>query len=141
MRSRRCRDWIGSLPTVKSIGLRRRNARLGHELTLKKGSDVSFVVFFFQAEDGIRDLIVTGVQTCALPILSIASPSRTILLRGFVCSHDGRFASAWLAVSLVLRSFLPGRRRASRSRSLTSWCCSPGAFTRATGSITRRAWW
>src|SRR5256712_10953649 len=27
--------------------------------------------FFFQAEDGIRDLIVTGVQTCALPILFI----------------------------------------------------------------------
>src|SRR5688572_16814811 len=24
--------------------------------------------FFFQAEDGIRDLTVTGVQTCALPI-------------------------------------------------------------------------
>src|SRR2546430_6640514 len=32
---------------------------------------VSFVLlffFFFQAEDGIRDLTVTGVQTCALPI-------------------------------------------------------------------------
>src|SRR5206468_7203394 len=27
-----------------------------------------YVVFFFQAEDGIRYLIVTGVQTCALPI-------------------------------------------------------------------------
>src|SRR5690606_40270620 len=27
--------------------------------------------FFFQAEDGIRDFHVTGVQTCALPILSI----------------------------------------------------------------------
>src|SRR2546430_8786413 len=26
------------------------------------------VYFFFQAEDGIRDLTVTGVQTCALPI-------------------------------------------------------------------------
>src|SRR2546430_5989855 len=26
------------------------------------------VFFFFQAEDGIRDLTVTGVQTCALPI-------------------------------------------------------------------------
>src|SRR5256886_12628193 len=26
------------------------------------------LVFFFQAEDGIRDLTVTGVQTCALPI-------------------------------------------------------------------------
>src|SRR2546430_6611040 len=28
----------------------------------------SFLFFFFQAEDGIRDLTVTGVQTCALPI-------------------------------------------------------------------------
>src|SRR2546430_11746037 len=27
-----------------------------------------FCFFFFQAEDGIRDLTVTGVQTCALPI-------------------------------------------------------------------------
>src|SRR2546423_11057068 len=30
-------------------------------------------LFFFQAEDGIRDKLVTGVQTCALPI----SPERT----------------------------------------------------------------
>src|SRR5690606_40691096 len=30
--------------------------------------------FFFQAEDGIRDFHVTGVQTCALPIL--ASPTK-----------------------------------------------------------------
>src|SRR2546427_7261103 len=28
----------------------------------------SYCFFFFQAEDGIRDLTVTGVQTCALPI-------------------------------------------------------------------------
>ena len=27
-----------------------------------------FFFFFFQAEDGIRDDLVTGVQTCALPI-------------------------------------------------------------------------
>src|SRR2546427_995259 len=33
------------------------------------GSFVFF--FFFQAEDGIRDLTVTGVQTCALPISSL----------------------------------------------------------------------
>src|SRR2546421_7919975 len=33
---------------------------------LRPSSLYSF--FFFQAEDGIRDLIVTGVQTCALPI-------------------------------------------------------------------------
>src|SRR5690606_41072480 len=29
---------------------------------------VILVLFFFQAEDGIRDFHVTGVQTCALPI-------------------------------------------------------------------------
>src|SRR6266705_4845351 len=29
-----------------------------------------FFFFFFQAEDGIRDRTVTGVQTCALPILT-----------------------------------------------------------------------
>src|SRR5256886_9026335 len=29
--------------------------------------------FFFQAEDGIRDLTVTGVQTCALPIYAITA--------------------------------------------------------------------
>src|SRR2546430_8537769 len=33
---------------------------------------VLHVFFFFQAEDGIRDLTVTGVQTCALPILTLA---------------------------------------------------------------------
>src|SRR5438874_13760555 len=33
-------------------------------------------VFFFQAEDGIRDLYVTGVQTCALPICHIAARHR-----------------------------------------------------------------
>src|SRR3712207_7116766 len=31
--------------------------------------------FFFQAEDGIRDIGVTGVQTCALPILPLHVPA------------------------------------------------------------------
>src|SRR2546430_7794642 len=31
-------------------------------------TDIYKIVFFFQAEDGIRYLTVTGVQTCALPI-------------------------------------------------------------------------
>src|SRR2546421_6194851 len=39
-------------------------ARFSHSCAMCK-----FTFFFFQAEDGIRDLIVTGVQTCALPIL------------------------------------------------------------------------
>src|SRR5688572_23942376 len=33
---------------------------------------MSYLFFFFQAEDGIRDLTVTGVQTCALPIWAAA---------------------------------------------------------------------
>src|SRR3712207_8445470 len=32
---------------------------------------LSILFFFFQAEDGIRDIGVTGVQTCALPISGI----------------------------------------------------------------------
>ena len=31
-----------------------------------------FFFFFFQAEDGIRDVAVTGVQTCALPIYRLS---------------------------------------------------------------------
>src|SRR2546430_13552526 len=44
------------------------------EVTKSKSAKRSFfnistvLIFFFQAEDGIRDLTVTGVQTCALPI-------------------------------------------------------------------------
>src|SRR5437879_7682677 len=34
-----------------------------------------YLFFFFQAEDGIRDTSVTGVQTCALPISAAASSS------------------------------------------------------------------
>src|SRR3989449_5795410 len=34
---------------------------------------INFFFFFFQAEDGIRDVAVTGVQTCALPILTVVT--------------------------------------------------------------------
>src|SRR5690606_40658673 len=36
-----------------------------------------YAFFFFQAEDGIRDFHVTGVQTCALPISKAISPITT----------------------------------------------------------------
>ena len=35
---------------------------------VKGNVGICVVFFFFQAEDGIRDIGVTGVQTCALPI-------------------------------------------------------------------------
>src|ERR1017187_5852393 len=38
----------------------------------KAGTNIKYYIFFFfQAEDGIRDTSVTGVQTCALPISSL----------------------------------------------------------------------
>src|SRR2546422_3773898 len=36
-------------------------------------------VFFFQAEDGIRDVAVTGVQTCALPICTKSEARRPLM--------------------------------------------------------------
>ena len=45
---------------------------VGVAVNLVKVVRKEFVMFFFfQAEDGIRDYKVTGVQTCALPIFSI----------------------------------------------------------------------
>src|SRR5207247_7543343 len=38
---------------------------------------------FFQAEDGIRDPLVTGVQTCALPISKLREKLLAIILREF----------------------------------------------------------
>src|SRR5690349_22816557 len=79
-----------------------------------------FIFFFFQAEDGIRDLYVTGVQTCALPIsprlmgchdwscISVwpharPQPATDILcLRGrFRCSS---FISGSSAIAWIIRS-------------------------------------
>src|SRR5207248_5199965 len=44
-------------------------------------------LFFFQAEDGIRDRTVTGVQTCALPISRPSSPRRRSTSRFSSCSR------------------------------------------------------
>src|SRR2546421_5931037 len=55
--------WIGAM----TLFMRRlRTVSLLTSCLIRVG--IVFFFFFFQAEDGIRDLIVTGVQTCALPI-------------------------------------------------------------------------
>src|ERR1035437_2574406 len=64
-----------------------------------------FFIFFFQAEDGIRDIGVTGVQTCALPI-SIPSPTRDTLSSAST-SRRAPMAPYW---SARMHSWLfPGR--------------------------------
>src|SRR5215475_3413028 len=66
--------------------------------------------FFFQAEDGIRDFHVTGVQTCALPIWPWALPFLGLLLSiatGPLLfpkvwhDHYGKIAAAWSLATLV----------------------------------------
>ena len=50
-----------------------RGGVIDHDVFMLRGARRVSWFFFFQAEDGIRDYKVTGVQTCALPILRIVS--------------------------------------------------------------------
>src|SRR3712207_8719399 len=54
--------------------------------------------FFFQAEDGIRDIGVTGVQTCALPIYTalLIDPNNidAILNKGYILAAAGQYENA-----------------------------------------------
>src|SRR2546428_2809680 len=61
--------WHGGLPSKKELVAHTKALSATANRRLPPGL-VSLLkaLFFFQAEDGIRDLIVTGVQTCALPI-------------------------------------------------------------------------
>src|SRR5699024_11761462 len=83
------------------------------------------VFFLFQAEDGIRDRNVTGVQTCALPISpSSGAPARVVqrfgAIRVSACSGvmkpmkttpmrivtapPMRISSCWLIIRVLIRS-------------------------------------
>src|SRR5216684_4695845 len=55
----------------------------------------AYKIFFFQAEDGIRDVAVTGVQTCALPISRLLQEkvSRRCSMAGPPTLHSGDWAT------------------------------------------------
>src|SRR2546422_9476098 len=67
--------------------------------------------FFFQAEDGIRDVAVTGVQTCALPISPIA---RKILkaTNGGLCSASETRGPVRIDLDRTLTALADPTRRA-----------------------------
>src|SRR5260370_16318303 len=53
--------------------------------------------FFFQAEDGIRDSSVTGVQTCALPILEAAESAEAEMAKSTTLVGGDREAQSFLS--------------------------------------------
>src|SRR5690606_40077064 len=58
--------------------------------------------FFFQAEDGIRDFHVTGVQTCALPILAVPEQQE----HAQHVDHEVRLLTGQLRLDLVELGFV-----------------------------------
>src|SRR5260370_38424970 len=92
--------------------------------------------FFFQAEDGIRDSSVTGVQTCALPISLADHDSapgaahdceslRKSCLRCLPASHSAAERLKWLVLPGGARA-PPGLAGARASKS--SLCASPAWY-------------
>src|SRR5207249_8785409 len=79
-----------------------------------------YYFFFFQAEDGIRDRNVTGVQTCALPISTACARDR----RGDMRLQSGR------------RPFL----RAARDRDRSAWIPHCRSEERRVGKECRSRW-
>src|SRR5207244_5374773 len=98
--------------------------------------------FFFQAEDGIRDDLVTGVQTCALPILEeIDAPleaklaaylrARQAAHGGWPLYHGGDFdmscsVKAYFALKLAGDSPLAPHMVRSEERRVGKGCCARG---------------
>src|SRR3712207_9223143 len=84
-------------------------------------------IFFFQAEDGIRDIGVTGVQTCALPILR---PGRIGVLLMNLGTPE---ATDYWSMRRYLKEFLSDRRgignprRTEEGRAGEEWRSRGGA--------------
>src|SRR5256886_4250433 len=84
---------------------------LGNCLSLYLIWLVPYLFFFFQAEDGIRDLTVTGVQTCALPIWRRSAHRPTCCCRETRAARRGRLRAARTRARRRSRRPLPGLRR------------------------------
>src|SRR5205823_8094966 len=94
-----------------------------------------FVLFFFQAEDGIRGKLVTGVQTCALPIF--ASLEATMITSSIPTRRMGRGRGSTLrpaqepvVIIVASKDASPGlasaRRRRSEERRVGKECRGGG---------------
>src|SRR5256885_5445932 len=92
-------------------------------------STLYFFFFFFQAEDGIRDYKVTGVQTCALPISCALEmrPSMTTAWPIHAVTRRSSRGRSEIAIQLLIwkRSwFVPGSGIRSEERRVGKECRS-----------------
>src|SRR5689334_25374485 len=95
---------------------------------------ILFFFFFFQAEDGIRDGTVTGVQTCALPILAEA------LWRSPQGSPRSRSSPPRPRASASATRTARSRSRWSRSRKCAGRRAMPRSEERRVGKECRSRW-
>src|SRR5438132_8418144 len=70
-------------------------------------NSASTVCFFFQAEDGIRDHCVTGVQTCALPI---SAPTLGFLIAARALQGLGGALIMSISPAMLTRAFAASER-------------------------------
>src|SRR2546429_3734796 len=91
------------------------------------------IFFFFQAEDGIRDVAVTGVQTCALPICCASGSANSLaLLRNL-----GKSPIPTCLMRRKQRAVSSGQ---SRSLSFTIWGVRTRSEERRVGKECRSRW-
>src|SRR6266404_7459496 len=104
--------------------------------------------FFFQAEDGIRDKLVTGVKTCALPICSASWTTRVPCLPANVCRCAQEIGSAFkqgvdhTSASIRTTRFRPanGRtRKRYRNNARSSWRTRTRRLARCFVAVRRHA--
>src|SRR2546430_12414274 len=110
--------------TVSGFSVRLAAILLGYECVIgsstlwdgRKESVARYAdLFFFQAEDGIRDLTVTGVQTCALPISSPTRADRAGWRRASPTRSPGRRPGSRLR---------PCRQKVATARAYGYRCCT-----------------
>src|SRR2546429_290260 len=91
--------WDGLRPGV-ALDCGRGMRPVPSVIVLVKNETEALLCFFFQAEDGIRDVAVTGVQACALPILSISLDRHSYPFTAIVGQESMKLA-------LILNAIVP----------------------------------
>src|SRR2546429_8379064 len=100
--------------------------------------------FFFQAEDGIRDVAVTGVQTCALPIFTVAPGGGVGALAPGPLPHASRTEASATPPEIPIAMRRPRsrteRRGYPRGKTKSGWRPTPLGATGGVFMTTAARW-